>query len=89
VQARTRKSEPPSEASGAEEQRLDCKGLRCPLPIVRVSQAMKSLPVGGTLRVEATDPAFLADIQAWAKSLKHRLVEFQDGPVKKAVVEKR
>jgi TusA-related sulfurtransferase len=50
---------------------------------------MKSLPVGGTLRVEATDPAFLADIQAWAKSLKHRLVEFQDGPVKKAVVEKR
>jgi tRNA 2-thiouridine synthesizing protein A len=71
------------------EAELDCRGLRCPVPLARVSQAIKNLSAGDTLRVVATDPAFGMDVQAWVKRLGHRLVELEDGPVSRAVIEKR
>lgn len=67
---------------------LDCKGLRCPMPIVRISQAMKLVPAGGKLRVEATDPAFRPDLEAWVRRVGHRLVDFQGGSVQTATIEK-
>jgi tRNA 2-thiouridine synthesizing protein A len=47
---------------------LDLKGLLCPLPMVRVSQNIGNVPVGGVLRAVATDPGAMADIPAWAAS---------------------
>jgi tRNA 2-thiouridine synthesizing protein A len=47
---------------------LDLKGLLCPLPMVRVSQNIANVPVGGVIRAVATDPGAMADIPAWAKS---------------------
>jgi TusA-related sulfurtransferase len=58
------------------------------MPIVKVSQAIKALATGDLLRVEATDPAFTADVEAWVRRMGHRLVEFHDGPVQQAVIEK-
>ncbi len=68
---------------------LDCKDLRCPMPIVRISQAVKNMAPGARLAIEARDPAFQADLEAWLRHLGHHLVEFQDGPVQRAVIEKR
>ena len=70
------------------EQTLDCTGLRCPLPIVKISLAMKALLPGRRLRVRADDPAFKADLEAWVKKLGHRLVQYTDGAVQEAVIEK-
>lgn len=70
------------------EYRLDCRDLRCPMVIVRISQRMKRMAAGETLRVEAADPAFRADVVAWAKRLGHRLLEFHEGRVQQAVIEK-
>lgn len=67
---------------------LDCKGLRCPMPIVRLSQAIRKLHEGGRIEVEATDAAFEPDLQAWARQLGHSVVSFQCGEVQRAVVEK-
>lgn len=67
---------------------LDCKDLRCPMPIVRISQAVKGMQPGERLFVEATDPAFQADLDAWTKHLGHILVEFQSGAIQRAVIEK-
>lgn len=67
---------------------LDCRNLRCPMPIVRISQTMKSMACGERLLVEASDPAFQADLEAWVRRLGHRLVEFHDGPVQQAAIEK-
>ena len=67
---------------------LDCKKLRCPMPIVKVSQTVQGMECGEQLEVEATDPAFKADLEAWVRRLGHRLVEFKDGPVQRAVIEK-
>ncbi len=48
--------------------KLNLEGLLCPIPVVKVSQAVKNLPVGGVLEATATDPGVLADIPAWTKS---------------------
>ena len=47
---------------------LDLKGLLCPMPMVKVSQQISSVPVGGIIRAVATDAGSMADIPAWAKS---------------------
>ena len=71
------------------EHTLDCTDLRCPMPIVRISQTIKSMAAGERLRVDATDPAFRADIEAWTRRLGHLLVDFHDGKIQQAVIEKR
>lgn len=43
---------------------LDLKGLNCPLPVLRTKKAMKAVPKGEILTVEATDPAAMRDIAA-------------------------
>jgi len=53
---------------------LNLEGLLCPIPIVKVSQAIKSMGAGGVLRATATDPGVLVDIPAWAKSTGNELV---------------
>jgi len=67
---------------------LDCKQLNCPMPIVRISQTMKQMSVDEILEVEATDPAFEADLNAWVNQMGHELVEFSGGPVQRAVIKK-
>lgn len=47
---------------------LDLRGLLCPMPMVRVSQNIAKVPVGGIVRAVATDAGSMADIPAWAKS---------------------
>jgi len=71
-----------------EDHFLDCRGLRCPMPIVRISLAMKTAAVGEKLRVQATDPAFRADIEAWVRRTGHRLLEYKEGTPQQAVIEK-
>ncbi len=63
---------------------LDLKGLLCPIPVVKVSLAIKALPVGGVLEGVATDPGVLADIPAWTRSTGNELlsIERQDGLIK-------
>jgi rhodanese-related sulfurtransferase/TusA-related sulfurtransferase len=46
-------------------QTLDVTGLTCPGPIVAVAKAIGQLSRGTSLRVIASDPAFLADIVPW------------------------
>ena len=62
--------------------------MRCPMPIVKVSLAVKAMAVGERLLVEATDPAFRPDITAWTRQLGHRLVSFEPGTVQRAIIEK-
>ena len=46
---------------------LDCIGQRCPLPVIRLAQAIRSVPPGGVVRLLADDPAALADVPAWCR----------------------
>ncbi|MFC2050087.1 sulfurtransferase TusA family protein [Chloroflexota bacterium] len=57
--------------------KLNLEGLLCPIPVVKVSQAIKNLSVGGVLEATATDPGVLADIPAWAKSTGNELLSME------------
>ncbi|RUT35861.1 hypothetical protein EJP77_02305 [Paenibacillus zeisoli] len=50
---------------------LDCKGLACPMPIVRTKKAIDQLKAGHVIEVQATDKGSLADMQGWAKNTGH------------------
>ncbi len=54
-------------SSRAVTVQLDCKGLLCPLPVYRASQAISRLAPGDVLRGECTDPGSLADFPAFAR----------------------
>jgi tRNA 2-thiouridine synthesizing protein A len=67
---------------------LDCKGLSCPMPIVKISKAAKGLSPGETLAAESDDPAFQADLEAWIRKTGNKLVEFTEGDVCHAIIKK-
>jgi TusA-related sulfurtransferase len=56
---------------------LDLKGLLCPMPVVKIAQAIKDIPIGGVVQATATDPGVLADIPAWSRSSGNELVDIK------------
>lgn len=68
---------------------LDCRGLACPMPIVRTKKAMDELQPGQVIEVQATDKGSLADMQGWAKNTGHQyLGTIHDGDVLKHFLRK-
>jgi tRNA 2-thiouridine synthesizing protein A len=69
---------------------LDVRGQSCPMPIVRVSQAFKTLGSGSALEVLATDRGSMSDIPSWCRTTGHELLEREEleGPVFRFVIRK-
>ncbi len=60
---------------------LDCRGQRCPLPVIALARRLPELPVGAVLRVLADDPAAAVDIPAWCRMRAQEFVTaLPDGP---------
>jgi len=55
--------------------RLDARGLKCPMPIVKTAQEMRTMANGRVLEVVATDPGAVADFAAWCRSTGNELIE--------------
>ncbi len=56
---------------------LDFKGLLCPMPVVKLAQAIKQIQVGEMLEAVATDPGVMADIPAWTRTTGNELVTLE------------
>lgn len=56
------------------DKELDAKGLNCPLPILRTKKALAEMTSGDILKVIATDPGSVKDMQAFAKQTGNELV---------------
>ena len=71
------------------DQTLDCKGLLCPMPIVKLGKAIRELDPGQVLLLETTDPGSIPDVAAWSRSTGHPILS-QDkiGPVMRFWIEK-
>ncbi|MEA4822804.1 MAG: FAD-dependent oxidoreductase [Clostridiaceae bacterium] len=54
--------------------RLDCSGMQCPGPIMKVFESIEKMPDGAVLEVSASDPGFARDIEAWCRRTGNRLV---------------
>ena len=50
----------------AFNQELDCRGLNCPLPILKTKKAIDGMSSGDILKMVSTDPGSKNDISAWA-----------------------
>ncbi|MDH5751995.1 MAG: sulfurtransferase TusA family protein [Deltaproteobacteria bacterium] len=57
------------------DQELDCRGLNCPLPVLKTKKAMDSLQSGQVLRMVSTDPGSVNDIHAWCRRTGNELIE--------------
>lgn len=53
---------------------LDLRGLLCPIPVVKISKAIKGVEVGQMVEATATDPGVMVDIPAWCRSTGNELV---------------
>ena len=68
---------------------LDCIGLQCPGPIVKVYEAINTMNDGDTLEVSASDPGFVRDIGAWCQTTGNTLISAgKEGTEYKAVLMK-
>ncbi len=54
--------------------KLDCSGMQCPGPIMKVFQTINTLRDGDILEVSASDPGFLRDIDAWCRRTGNTLL---------------
>ena len=54
---------------------VDARGLQCPMPVLKVSQAIQGMAEGQTLELVATDRGAKSDIPAWASDMGHVLKE--------------
>ncbi len=50
---------------------LDVRKLLCPLPVIRLQQAIQRLQPNDRITVIATDPGVLYDIPAWCRIHNH------------------
>jgi len=55
------------------ETTLDLRGLRCPYPVLRAKKALRSVPVGGVLVLECTDPLTVIDVPHFVSQTGHAL----------------
>ncbi|NMC66397.1 MAG: sulfurtransferase TusA family protein [Acidobacteria bacterium] len=53
---------------------LDNSGLSCPMPIIKTKKTMDGMKVGEILKMVATDPGSVSDIQAWVKKTGQELL---------------
>ena len=60
--------------SNRMDETLDTKGLMCPIPVLKARKALSRLPVGGLLRIEATDPAAIIDFPHFCNETGHELI---------------
>ncbi|HRJ51967.1 MAG TPA: sulfurtransferase TusA family protein [Candidatus Thiothrix moscowensis] len=56
------------------KQELDARGLNCPLPILRTKKAINGLASGEVLKVIATDPGSVKDMEAFCKQTGNEMV---------------
>jgi tRNA 2-thiouridine synthesizing protein A len=57
---------------------IDTKGLNCPLPILKLRRAIRDIPAGEVLRLLATDPGAVGDVQSFCKMSGNQLLEWKE-----------
>jgi TusA-related sulfurtransferase len=56
------------------EVEVDCRGMRCPMPVVELARAVTGLEVGQVVALVADDPAAGPDVQAWCRMREQEYV---------------
>jgi tRNA 2-thiouridine synthesizing protein A len=57
---------------------LDCKGMKCPQPVLKTAIKANSLPAGTTLEIHADCTSFPDDLTKWCSQTGKVLVSIVD-----------
>ncbi|MCD4680584.1 MAG: sulfurtransferase TusA family protein [Bacteroidales bacterium] len=73
------------------DQTLDCKGLSCPMPMLKLAKAAKGLSSGQVIEMLGTDPGSKSDVPKWCDKTGNVLLskEDMDGGVFRFVIQKK
>jgi len=55
--------------------KVDCSGLQCPGPIMKVYETMNKINDGDVIEVSATDSGFAKDVEAWCRRTGNTLLK--------------
>jgi tRNA 2-thiouridine synthesizing protein A len=66
---------------------LDARGLRCPLPVLKLEKRLETLSPGETLLLRATDPIAKIDVPLYCTQHRHDCtVATKDGELRFTIV---
>ena len=72
------------------DQNLDCKGLSCPMPIIKLAKTIKKMGSGEVLEMLGTDPGSKTDVPAWCEKTGNEMLEqSEDGGTFKFYIKKK
>ena len=57
--------------------KLDVRGAKCPIPIVKAKKEIDAMAPGDQLEITATDPGSVTDFQGWVKTNKRAVLKEQ------------
>ena len=60
------------------DETLDCRGLSCPMPILKTKKAIGKMKTGQILEVFSTDPGTKNDLPSFAKRTGHEYLGEKD-----------
>lgn len=67
-----------NDSNGSEDPvpavKLNCCGMQCPGPLMKVNDMVKTMEDGKKLAVTASDPGFVRDIRAWARKTGNTVI---------------
>jgi tRNA 2-thiouridine synthesizing protein A len=56
------------------DKELDTSGLSCPLPILKAKKVLNEMASGQVLKIIATDPGAVKDMQSFSRQTGHPLL---------------
>ena len=57
--------------------KLDVRGAKCPIPIVKAKKEIDQMQPGETLEVLSTDPGSMPDFRGWVQTSKTAILKEQ------------
>ncbi len=57
------------------DKELDCRGMNCPLPVLKTKKSIVEMDSGQILKVISTDPGSIADMAAFSRRTGNELLE--------------
>jgi len=60
------------------DEKLDCVGLYCPMPIVKTAEKIKQMKPGQVLEVAADDRGIKQDMPAWCQTTGHECLGIEE-----------
>jgi TusA-related sulfurtransferase len=69
---------------------IDAIGLFCPVPIIKVAEAVRNVDSGALVEIRSDDAAILHDMPAWCKSTGNTIQSMtREGNVYKYFIRKK